>query len=99
MAADNDENTITDYALKEQYLEYRTVIEGDTPEDEIRLRQIQDIEDDVQSIEDKEFYDEREREEREDPEGTFWRRSQLEDHQTEMEWAYHGEQARDRQLR
>eukprot|EP00971_Amphidinium_carterae_P200758 3983761-Amphidinium_carterae.1 len=60
MAADNDENTVADYALKEQYLEYMTVIEGDTKEDEIRLRQIQDLEDDMQSIDDKDFWDERE---------------------------------------
>eukprot|EP00971_Amphidinium_carterae_P046310 911593-Amphidinium_carterae.1 len=99
MAADNDENTVTDYALKEQYLEYMTVIEGDTPEDEIRLMQIQDIEDDTQSIDDKKYWDNREREEREDPEGTYWTRSQLEDYQTEMEHSYRVGEARDRQLR
>eukprot|EP00971_Amphidinium_carterae_P103906 2057554-Amphidinium_carterae.1 len=99
MAADNNENTVTDYALKEQYLDYMTVIEGDTPEDEIQLRQIQDIEDDMQSIDDKEYWDNREREEREDPEGTFWTRSQLEDYQTEMEHSYRNGEARDRQLR
>eukprot|EP00971_Amphidinium_carterae_P245020 4864872-Amphidinium_carterae.1 len=49
MAADNDEYTVTEYALKEHYLEFMTVIEGDTKEDEIRLRQIQDPEDDMQS--------------------------------------------------
>eukprot|EP00971_Amphidinium_carterae_P291830 5793029-Amphidinium_carterae.1 len=99
MAADKDVDTVTDYGLKIEYLEYMTVIEGDTAEDEIRLKQIQDIEDDMQSIDDREYYDEREREEREDPEGTFWRRSQLEGHQHEMDEAYRGEQARDRQLR
>eukprot|EP00971_Amphidinium_carterae_P093843 1856913-Amphidinium_carterae.1 len=38
-------------------------------------------------------------EERDDPEGTFWRRSQLEGHQHAIEEAYRGEQGRDRQER
>eukprot|EP00971_Amphidinium_carterae_P050982 1003802-Amphidinium_carterae.1 len=99
MAADNDENTVTDYALREQYLEYMTIIEGDTKEDKICLRQIQDLEDDMQSIDDREYWDNREREETERPEQIFWKRQQLEGYQTEMDHAYRWEEARDRQLR
>eukprot|EP00971_Amphidinium_carterae_P246101 4887765-Amphidinium_carterae.2 len=60
---------------------------------------MQDLEDDIQSIDDNEYWDKREREEREDPEGTFWTRQQLETHQTEMEQAYRVGEARDRQAR
>eukprot|EP00971_Amphidinium_carterae_P189188 3755683-Amphidinium_carterae.1 len=87
------------YDLSEEHVEYMTHINGDTEEDDIRLRQLQDLEDDVQSIDDQNFWDKREREEREDPEGTFWRRQQLESHQTEMEMAARVGEARDRQER
>eukprot|EP00971_Amphidinium_carterae_P144503 2863475-Amphidinium_carterae.1 len=44
--------------------EYMTHIQGDTEEDDIRLRQLQDLEDDRQSIVDKDYYDRVERGER-----------------------------------
>eukprot|EP00971_Amphidinium_carterae_P216231 4292295-Amphidinium_carterae.5 len=51
---------VTDYPLKEQYIEYMTIIEGDTKEAGIRLQQLQDLDDDIRSIVDKEQYEERE---------------------------------------
>eukprot|EP00971_Amphidinium_carterae_P092629 1834548-Amphidinium_carterae.1 len=100
MAADNDEvQNKFDYPLREEYVEYTTRIEGDTEADVIRLRQIQDLEDDIQSIDDKEYWDNREREEQERPEQIFWERQQLEDHQTDMEHSYRLAEARDRQAR
>eukprot|EP00971_Amphidinium_carterae_P188491 3741474-Amphidinium_carterae.1 len=98
MAADNDEVQHQIYVLTEQHVEYMTHIQGDTEDDDIRLRQIQDLEDDIQSIDDQEYYDKRRQEELDDPEGTFWRRSRLEGNQHKMDEAYCGEQTRDRQL-
>eukprot|EP00971_Amphidinium_carterae_P232755 4619352-Amphidinium_carterae.1 len=87
------------YELNEHNMKYMTHIQGDMEEDDIRLRQIEHLEDDLQSIDDIEYHEKREQEEREDPEGTFWRRSKLEGHQQAMDEAYRGEQARDRQER
>eukprot|EP00971_Amphidinium_carterae_P350763 6491729-Amphidinium_carterae.2 len=75
-----------------------TIIEGDAKEDAIRLQQLQDLEDDIQSIVDKEHYEELEREEQKDPEGTFWR-STKRTHSDEMEDEVRRAQARDRKLR
>eukprot|EP00971_Amphidinium_carterae_P262708 5211429-Amphidinium_carterae.1 len=99
MAADNDEAQHWIYDLTEQHVEHMTHIQGDTEDDDIRLRQIQDLEDDMQSIDDQEYYDKREREEQERPEQTWWMRSRLEEFQHEMDESYPGEEARDRQLR
>eukprot|EP00971_Amphidinium_carterae_P320540 6371219-Amphidinium_carterae.1 len=98
MAADSEEY-VTDYPLKEQYIEYMTIIEGDTKEDGIRLQQLQDLDDDIQSISDKEYYEKREREKIERQEQTYWGRNAQRTMQDEMDDAYRGEQARDRQLR
>eukprot|EP00971_Amphidinium_carterae_P050027 985906-Amphidinium_carterae.1 len=75
MAADSNEY-VTDYPLMEQYIEYMTIIEGDTKEDGIRLQQLQDLDDDIQSIVDKEHYEKREREEVERPKQTYWERDE-----------------------
>eukprot|EP00971_Amphidinium_carterae_P075042 1483078-Amphidinium_carterae.1 len=61
MAADSDNDNITSYPLTDEYLEYMTIIEGDTKEDAIRLQQLQDLDDDIQSVVDKEHYDEQRR--------------------------------------
>eukprot|EP00971_Amphidinium_carterae_P187954 3730633-Amphidinium_carterae.1 len=97
-AMETGENKIV-YDLTEKNLEYLTHLPGDTDEDAIRIRQIEVLDDDIQSIDDEEYYKKREKEEREDPEGTFWRRSQLEGHHEAMMEAYRGEQARDREIR
>eukprot|EP00971_Amphidinium_carterae_P013093 258050-Amphidinium_carterae.1 len=99
MAADSDEVQHQIYDLTEQYIEYMTHVQGDTEDDDIRLIQIQDLEDNMQSIDDQEYYDKREREEQERPKQTWWMRSRLEGHQHEMDEAYRGEEAGDRQLR
>eukprot|EP00971_Amphidinium_carterae_P101910 2017269-Amphidinium_carterae.1 len=96
MEAGNDEHN---YELTEQHIEYMTHIQGDTEEDDIRLRQFNDLDDDIQSIDDQNFWDKREREEREDPEGTFWSRQQLESYQTEMDMAARVGLQRERQER
>eukprot|EP00971_Amphidinium_carterae_P224415 4452051-Amphidinium_carterae.1 len=82
------------YDLNEQNLEYITHLSGDTAEDDTRLRQIEVLEDDLQSIDDVEYYRKRQEEEEQDPEGTYWRRSQLEGHRHEMDEAYRWKQAR-----
>eukprot|EP00971_Amphidinium_carterae_P073318 1449751-Amphidinium_carterae.1 len=91
---DNDEVQHQIYPLTEQNIEYMEHIQGDTQEDDIRLRQLQDLEDDMQSIDDQEYDDKREREEVERPKQTFWMRSRLEGHQHEMDEAFRGEKAR-----
>eukprot|EP00971_Amphidinium_carterae_P283847 5635403-Amphidinium_carterae.1 len=87
------------YDLNEQNLEYLTHLPGDTTEDDIRIKQIAVLDDDLQSIIDEEYYTKRGQEEIEDPEATFWMRSELEGHQHEMEEAYRWAQARDREIR
>eukprot|EP00971_Amphidinium_carterae_P279536 5549377-Amphidinium_carterae.1 len=82
---DNDEQYRI-YELTEQHIEY---IQGDTQEDDIRLRQLQDLEDDMQSMDDQEHYDKREREEVERPEHTYWMRREFEGHQNEMNYIQH----------
>eukprot|EP00971_Amphidinium_carterae_P244092 4846765-Amphidinium_carterae.1 len=69
MAAGSTEQRIvtTNYDLRTQHLEYMTVIEGDTEKDELRLRRIQDLEDDIQSIDDNEYWDKRRQEELDRP--------------------------------
>eukprot|EP00971_Amphidinium_carterae_P014401 284443-Amphidinium_carterae.1 len=44
------------YELNEQNIEYITHLPGDTTEDDIRLRQIVHLEDDIESIIDEEYY-------------------------------------------
>eukprot|EP00971_Amphidinium_carterae_P020002 394198-Amphidinium_carterae.1 len=61
-----------------------THITGDTDEDGIHLRQLQDLDDDIQSIDNHDFGDKSEREEQERPKQIHWERQQLESHQTEM---------------
>eukprot|EP00971_Amphidinium_carterae_P295652 5871585-Amphidinium_carterae.1 len=41
------------YELNEQNIEYITHLPGDTADDDIRLRQIEHLEDDLQSIDDQ----------------------------------------------
>eukprot|EP00971_Amphidinium_carterae_P255744 5077515-Amphidinium_carterae.2 len=95
MAADsNNDEYLTSYPLTEQYIEYMTVIEGDTQEDGIRIQQMQDLNDDIQSIVDKEEYEARQR----DPEGTFWRDTRR-THSDDMDDEVRGIQARDRAQR
>eukprot|EP00971_Amphidinium_carterae_P127726 2530319-Amphidinium_carterae.1 len=85
--------------LIEKNLEYLTHLPGDTDEDAVRIRQIEVLEDDIQSIDDEEYYKKRRQQEQDDPEGTFWHRSQYEGHQHNMEEAFRWEQARDRETR
>eukprot|EP00971_Amphidinium_carterae_P039009 766975-Amphidinium_carterae.1 len=87
------------YDLNEHNIEYLTHLPGDTLDDDKHLQQIAALEDDLQSIEDEEFYAKRRQEEIDYPEHTFWTRDQLEGHQEEMEHAYRWEKARDRQQR
>eukprot|EP00971_Amphidinium_carterae_P283309 5624693-Amphidinium_carterae.1 len=79
----NDQEHI--YDLSEEHIEYMTHLPGDTAEDDIRIRQLQDLDDDIQSIDDHDFWDKREREEQERPQQIHWERQQYESHQTEME--------------
>eukprot|EP00971_Amphidinium_carterae_P348850 6490704-Amphidinium_carterae.3 len=74
--------------LNEQNIAYLAPIEGDPQDDQVRLQQMRDdgdVDDDMQSIIDANIEAERRRDEREDPEGTFWRRQQLETVQTWMD--------------
>eukprot|EP00971_Amphidinium_carterae_P210114 4168397-Amphidinium_carterae.1 len=73
------------YDLNKHTLEYITHLPGDTAEDDRRMQQYAALDDDVQSIEDGEYYARREQEEREDPQGTYWHRSEYEGHEDEME--------------
>eukprot|EP00971_Amphidinium_carterae_P240152 4768091-Amphidinium_carterae.1 len=50
-------------------------------------------------MDDQDYYDKREREEVERPEQTYWMRREFEGYEHEMDEAYRGTQARDRQLR
>eukprot|EP00971_Amphidinium_carterae_P031213 614454-Amphidinium_carterae.1 len=59
MEAGHDDDHI--YELNEQHIVYMTHIQGHTEEDDIRLQQLQDLEDDMQSIDDKDYYDRAER--------------------------------------
>eukprot|EP00971_Amphidinium_carterae_P317199 6305988-Amphidinium_carterae.2 len=83
MEADEERERI--YDLSEVHIEYITHLPGDTAEDDIRLRQLQDLDDDIQSIDDQDFWDKRERDERERPEQIYWERQQYETYQTESE--------------
>eukprot|EP00971_Amphidinium_carterae_P276744 5492140-Amphidinium_carterae.1 len=76
------------YDLNEHNIEYLTHLPGDTQDDDKRLQQIAVLEDDLQSIEDEEYYAKRRQEELDDPENTYWQRSELEGHQHEMAEAY-----------
>eukprot|EP00971_Amphidinium_carterae_P348236 6490395-Amphidinium_carterae.4 len=71
--------------LDEQHITYLGPIEGDTQKDRIRLQQMSDIDDDMQSIIDGNIEEERRREEREDLEGTFWSRNALRTVQDDMD--------------
>eukprot|EP00971_Amphidinium_carterae_P270653 5370983-Amphidinium_carterae.1 len=81
------ENTVV-YELIEQNLEYLTHLPGDTDEDATRIELIQVLEDDIQSIEDDEYYRKRRQEEIDYPEQTYWHRAEYEGHHEEMMDAY-----------
>eukprot|EP00971_Amphidinium_carterae_P277936 5517134-Amphidinium_carterae.1 len=51
------------YDLNEHNIEYLTHLPGDTQDDDKRLRQIEVLEDDLQSIDDQEYYDKRHQQE------------------------------------
>eukprot|EP00971_Amphidinium_carterae_P205526 4078870-Amphidinium_carterae.1 len=55
------------YDLKVHNIECLTHLPGDTTDDDNRVRQIEVLDDDLQSIEDMEYYEKREKEERDDP--------------------------------
>eukprot|EP00971_Amphidinium_carterae_P088590 1753033-Amphidinium_carterae.1 len=94
MEAESNEDRI--YELNENNIEYMTHTQGDTDEDDVRLRQIEHLEDDIQSIDDDEHYNKRRQEELDRPEQIYWERQALERHQHEMDEAYRWESARDR---
>eukprot|EP00971_Amphidinium_carterae_P319439 6348653-Amphidinium_carterae.1 len=76
------------YDLNEETLEYITHLPGDTAEDDNRLRQIVQLEDDIDSIVDAEYYARKERGEQD-----IW------DKEYSIPDARREEQARDRQAR
>eukprot|EP00971_Amphidinium_carterae_P028861 568044-Amphidinium_carterae.1 len=87
------------YDLIEKNLEYLTHLPGDADEDATRIRQIEALEDDIQSIDDDMHYKKRRQEEIDYPEQTYWHRSKYEGHHEEMMESYRWESARDRQIR
>eukprot|EP00971_Amphidinium_carterae_P004290 85572-Amphidinium_carterae.1 len=85
--------------LDEHHIDYLATIEGDTPEDEIRLQQMHVINDDMQSIIDENIEAERRHEEIEEPEHAFWSRQLLHSAQNEMDDEGRYAEGRERQQR
>eukprot|EP00971_Amphidinium_carterae_P295851 5875573-Amphidinium_carterae.1 len=56
------------YDLNEHNIKYLTHLPGDTKDDSEKIRQIEVLDDDLQSIEDEEYYKKRRQEELDDPE-------------------------------